>query len=361
MGFGKKKEEQKAPKVVIERPATDTERFKNLFALGARMDKKFETTNSLIRLGEKNIVAMPHVPFNLPTFDLGVMGIGGIPDGRVIEIFGPESAGKTTSTLWYIAQGQAVGKLAAFVDAEHALDPNYAKQLGVDVDNLLISQPDYGEQALEIVDELVKSKCVDIVVIDSAAALTPKAELAGEMGDSHPGLRARMIAQALRKITGLASKNGVTIVFTNQITEKIGVMFGNPETTPGGRALRHYSSVRIDIRRKEPITVDGEIVGHQTKMKAVKNKVATPLKETVVDLYYPNTRFTPGFDTVGDLITYASNKGLFEMSGSWYSLDGERLANGLANLKETLRDEETIIAKLRKKVLALKPESKVTV
>ena len=366
MAFGKKKEEQKQVKVVVTAPITDLEKFDRLFALSKAVDKKFETTNSIIRLGAKNIIALPSIPTLLPTFDNDVMGVGGVPRGRVIEIFGPESAGKTTFTLWLIAQAQARGDMAAFVDAEHALDPGYARQLGVNVDNLLISQPDHGDQALHVVRELVRSQCIELVVVDSVAALTPQAELEGEMGDTHVGLQARMMAQALRILTADADKNKVTVVFINQIREKIGVMFGNPETTPGGRALKHYASVRIDVRRKEEIKDNNVLVGHQIRLKAVKNKVGTPLRETVVDLYYPNTAFEAGFDTISDTISYAAGKGLFTMDGLWYSMDldnvdakgkalgVEKLAYGLPKLKDRLHDDKAAMNVIRKKIAAFR-------
>jgi recombination protein RecA len=357
MAFGKRKEEQKAPKVVVEAPTSDVEKFKRLFALSKALDTKHETTNSLMRLGAKNIVRIPCIGTNLPTFDFDVIQAGGVPQGRVIEIFGPESAGKTSFTLHVIAQAQQQGHIAAFVDAAHAIDLKYAEYLGVNVDDLILNQPDSGEKALQVVEELVDSQCVGIIVVDDVASLVPEAELAGDIGDQHVGLQARLMSQALRKLTAKCAHNSVPVVFINQIREKIGTMYGNPETTPGGRALKFYSSVRIDVRRKEEIKDGTELVGHSVRLKAVKNKVGTPLRETQVDLYYPNTRFTPGFDLIGDLITFASKRGLFEMSGSWYALDGERLANGLANLKDVLRDNEVILAKLRTqvKIISEKP------
>lgn len=351
MAFGKKNNVEKAPAIVVPVPTTDVEKFKRLFALSAQLDKKHETTNSLMRLGAKNIVNIPSISSSLPTLDYDVLGCGGVPRGRVIEIFGPESSGKTTTCLHLIAQAQQQGDIAAFVDAEHALDPGYARKLGVNVDNLLINQPDSGEKALQVVDELVKSQCVGLIVVDSVAALVPEAELEADMGTNHVGLQARMMSQAMRKLTAECAKNKVTVLFINQIREKIGTMYGNPETTTGGRALKFYSSVRLDVRRREEIKQGTTLIGHQLRLKAVKNKVGTPLRETVVDLYYPDTEFTCGLDMVGDLITYASKIGLFEMSGSWYSLNGERLANGLANLKERLRDDKAILEGLRKQVL----------
>ena len=360
MAFGKKNNEQKeAPKVVVEAPTTETEKFQRLFAVSKALDKKYETTNSVIRLGAKNIVQIPSHTTSLPTFDEYVMSVGGIPVGRVVEIFGPESAGKTTFTLWLIGQVQKKGKIAAFIDAEHSLDPGYAKQLGVDVDKLLISQPDYGEQAIDDVKALVESKCVDLIIVDSVAALVPEAELLGEVGDSHVGLQPRMMAQALRILTGICDRNHVTLVWINQIREKIGTMYGNPETTPGGRALKHYASVRIDVRRREEIKEGSVLVGHQIRLKAVKLKVGTPLRETVVDLYYPSSG-RPGFDTISDTIAYAASKDLFEMSGSWYSMDigngMERLANGLAKLKERLKDDKQAMEVIRKKLVALRTD-----
>jgi recombination protein RecA len=365
MAFGKKKEEQKEAKVVVAAPTTEVEKFKRLFAVSTALDKKYETTNSVIRLGAKNIVTIPSFTTNLPTFDEDVMGVGGIPVGRVVEFFGPESAGKTSFTLWVISQAQQKGKLAAFVDAEHSLDPGYALKLGVDVDKLLISQPDHGEQALDIVRSLVESKCVDLIVVDSVAALVPEAELLGQIGDNHVGLQPRMMAQALRILTGQCDRNHVTLIFINQIREKIGVLYGNPETTPGGRALKHYASVRVDIRRREEIKEASVLVGHEIRLKAVKNKVGTPLRETVVDLYYPSSD-RPGFDTVSDTIAYAATKDLFEMSGSYYSMDlgnvgedkkpigVERLANGLKNLKERLKNDKKAMDVIRKKLVALR-------
>ncbi len=366
MAFGKKKQdEQKEPKVVVAAPTTELEKFKIIFALSKMLDEKHETTNSLMRLGAKNIVRIPSISTDLPTFDHDVLGCGGIPRGRVIELFGPESSGKTTSTLHFIAQAQKVGDIAAFVDAEHALDPGYARKLGVDIDNLLINQPDSGEKALQVVDELVKSQCVGLIVVDSVAALVPEAELAGDIGDVHVGLQARMMSQAMRKLVGECDRNKVTVIFINQIREKIGTMYGNPETTTGGRALKFYSSIRIDIRRREEIKVGTRLVGHQLRLKAVKNKVGTPLKKTTVNLFYPGNEFACGLDTIGDMISYASDRGLFEMSGSWYSMDVgnvgedkkplgvERLANGRANLIEVLRTNEKALGIIRKKIAKL--------
>jgi recombination protein RecA len=283
-----------------------------------------------------------------------VLGCGGVPRGRVIEVIGPESSGKTTIALMFVACFQALGEIAAYVDAEHALDPTYANKLGVDVDNLLISQPDHGEHALGVTEALVRSGLVSVIVIDSVAALVPKAELEGDMGDSHMGLQARLMSQALRKLTGIASKSGTTLVFINQIREKIGVMFGSPETTTGGRALKFYSSVRLDVRRTADIKDGDHIIGHNMKVKAVKNKVATPKKETLLDLYYPGESDILGFDKMGDLVTYAEQLGVAEKSGSWYSFKGERIGQGKHNAAGFLRDNPEIAAKIVAQIQAVR-------
>ncbi len=293
----------------------------------------------------------------LPSLDNDVIGAGGIPRGRMVEIFGPESAGKTTATLHVIGAEQRAGGICAFVDAEHALDPAYAAHLGVNVDKLVISQPGSGEEALDIALELVKSKLVTLIVVDSVAALVPQAELVGDMGDSHVGLQARLMSQAMRKLVGLCWDNQVTVLFVNQIREKIGVLYGSPEVTTGGRALKFYTSLRLDVRRRNVIKDGDAIVGHTLELKAVKNKIGNPFRSTLIDLYYPGTRFTPGFDEIGDLINYSSKHGFFEMSGSWYWLDlgngKERLANGIDALKLMLKDNEKVLAILRKKVVEL--------
>lgn len=354
MAFQKKPKVEAAPKVVAPKPVTMAQKFKALADLSDTLDAKHKTTASLIRMGSKVVVPVAHVPTGMPTVDNDVLGCGGVPDGRVIEIFGPESSGKTTTLLHILARYQKAQRLAAFVDAEHALDLTYAATLGVDVDNLVLNQPNSGEEALDVTLALVKSGAVGVVGIDSVAALVPEAELAGDMGDQHVGLQARLMSQALRKLIGEAFRNKVTLIFINQIREKIGVMFGSPETTTGGRALKFYSSIRLDVRRRDVIrdgsTETSPIVGHLIELKAVKNKVGTPFGSTIVSLYYPGTRFASGFDLVGDAITYASKKGLFTMSGSWYHMDlgnvnkengkpigVERLANGLSNLKDRLR------------------------
>jgi recombination protein RecA len=320
-----------------------------LDAVGKQLDKQFSTTNSIVRLGSKLGKPMPHRPTGIPSLDHGVYGIGGTPDGRIIEIYGPESAGKTTIALQLVAAEQEAGELAAFVDAEHALDPNYAQQLGVDVKNLFISQPDSGEQALETVEALVKSRAVSIVVIDSVAALTPQAELDGEMGDSHMGLQARLMSQAMRKLRGATSVNGVKLIFINQIREKIGVMFGSPETTTGGKALKFYASVRLDVRRigGEPgqVKSGGVVIGHKMKIKAVKNKVAAPFKETIVDLVYGK-----GIDKFADTIRYGITVGAIEQAGSWFSFQGERLAQGADNCIDLIRGNDVLFKKIQTEI-----------
>jgi recombination protein RecA len=359
MAFGKRKtEEQKAPKVTVETPSTELEKFKMLFALGKSLDKKFDTTNSLLRLGSKNVVPIPVISTELPTFDFGALECGGIPRGRIVEVFGPASAGKTSISLHVVAQEQTQGGIAAVVDIEHALDPQYAQQLGVDIDKLIISQPDSGEQALQIVEELIDSKCVSLIVVDSVAALVPEAELAGEMSDQNVGLQARLMSRACRKLTAKCATNNVTLLFINQIRMSIGVMYGNPEVVTGGKALGFYASVRVDVRRKEAITLGNKenIIGHQVQLKCVKNKCGRPFRAAVVDLIYPGTERPAGFDKISSLIEYASRRGLFEMSGSWFSFNGEKLANGLANLKETLRDRDDVIKTLRTKIATLEKD-----
>jgi recombination protein RecA len=316
------------------------ERGKAIELAVSQIEKQFGK-GSIMRLGSKEaIVPIAVISTGAISFD-AALGVGGFPRGRVIEVFGPESSGKTTITLQVIAEAQKTGGMAAFVDAEHALDPAYAKKLGVDVDNLLVSQPDYGEQALEITEALVRSNAIDVLVVDSVAALVPKAELDGEMGDSHMGLQARLMSQALRKLTGTVSKSRTCLIFINQIREKIGVMFGNPETTTGGRALKFYSSVRIDIRRIAAIK-DGDVVtGSRTRVKVVKNKVAAPFREAEFDILYGE-----GISREGDLIDIAVNNSLLEKSGSWFSYKGERIGQGRENARQFLKDNKDTMAKL---------------
>jgi len=294
-----------------------------------------------MRLGSKEaIVPIAVISTGAISFD-AALGVGGVPRGRVVEIFGPESSGKTTIALQVIAEAQKAGGMAAFVDAEHALDPGYAKKLGVDVDNLLVSQPDYGEQALEITEALVRSNAIDVLVVDSVAALVPKAELDGEMGDSHMGLQARLMSQALRKLTGTVAKSRTCLIFINQIREKIGVMFGNPETTTGGRALKFYSSVRIDIRRIAAIKEGDVVTGSRTRVKIVKNKVAAPFRESEFDILYGE-----GISREGDLIDLAVNNNIVEKSGSWFSYKGERIGQGRENARAFLKENKDTMAKL---------------
>jgi recombination protein RecA len=314
----------------------------------SQIEKQFGK-GSIVRLGSREaLLPIAVISTGSISFD-AALGVGGIPRGRVTEVFGPESSGKTTITLQIIAEAQRLGGLAAFVDAEHALDPGYAKKLGVDVDNLLVSQPDSGEQALEITEALVRSGAIDVLVVDSVAALVPKAELDGEMGDSHVGLQARLMSQALRKLTGTVSKSRTALVFINQIREKIGVMFGNPETTTGGRALKFYSSVRIDIRRIAAIKEGESVIGNRTKVKIVKNKVAAPFREAEFDILYGE-----GISREGDVLDLAVNNNIVEKSGAWYSYGGERIGQGRENARQFLKDNRDVFAKmdgeLRKKL-----------
>ncbi len=306
----------------------------------SQIEKQFGK-GSIMRLGTKEaIVPIAVIPTGAISFD-AALGVGGVPRGRVVEIFGPESSGKTTIALQVIAEAQKTGGMAAFIDAEHALDPGYAKKLGVDVDNLLVSQPDYGEQALEITEALVRSGAIDVLVVDSVAALVPKAELDGEMGDSHVGLQARLMSQALRKLTGTVSKSRTCLIFINQIREKIGVMFGNPETTTGGRALKFYSSVRIDIRRIAAIKDGDSVIGSRTKVKVVKNKTAAPFREAEFDILYGE-----GISREGDLIDLAVEHNIIEKSGSWFSYKSERIGQGRENARQFLKDNRDIYAKI---------------
>jgi recombination protein RecA len=310
----------------------------------SQIEKQFGK-GSIMKLGTKEaVVPISVISTGAISFD-AALGVGGVPRGRVIEIFGPESSGKTTIALQVVAEAQKLGGMAAFVDAEHALDPIYAKKLGVDVDNLLVSQPDYGEQALEIAEALVRSGAIDVLVVDSVAALVPKAELDGEMGDSHVGLQARLMSQALRKLTGIVAKSRTCLIFINQIREKIGVMFGNPETTTGGRALKFYSSVRIDIRRIGAIKDGDQVIGSRTKVKIVKNKTAAPFREAEFDIVYGE-----GISREGDLIDLAVNLNLVEKSGSWFSYKTDRIGQGRENAKAFLKENPDIREKLEGEV-----------
>jgi recombination protein RecA len=309
-----------------------------------QIEKQFGK-GSIMRLGQKDAVA---VIASIPTGSISIdyaLGVGGMPRGRVIEIYGPESSGKTTLALQVIAQAQAKGGMAAFVDAEHALDATYAAKLGVNLENLLVSQPDNGEQALEIVEVLIRSNSVDVVVVDSVAALVPKAEIEGEMGEAQMGLQARLMSQALRKLTGAVSKSNTCLIFINQLREKIGVMFGNPETTTGGRALKFYSSVRVDIRRIASIKDGDQVVGGRTRVKIVKNKLAPPFREAEFDIMYGE-----GISKEGDLLDLAVDKRIVEKSGTWFAYSGERLGQGRENAKQFLKDNRDTFKAIEEKV-----------
>jgi recombination protein RecA len=320
-------------------PISTTERNKLIQQALTQMDKQFGK-GSVLQLGSRNVLPVSVIPTGAISVD-SALGVGGFPRGRVIEIFGPESSGKTTLALHIIAEAQAAGGAAAFVDAEHALDPGYARNLGVNIDELLVSQPDYGEQALEITNSLVSSGVIDVVVVDSVAALVPKAELDGEMGDSFMGLHARLMSQALRKITGAVARSNTCMIFINQVREKIGVVFGNPETTTGGRALKFYSSVRVDVRRMAALKDGDKVIGNRTKVKIVKNKVAAPFREAEVDILYGE-----GFSREGDLLDLGSDQGIVEKSGSWFSYAGERLGQGRETARVFLKEHPEIRKKI---------------
>ena len=319
------------------------ERKKALDIAMAQIEKNFGK-GSVMKLGEIGNVSVDSIPSGALSLDVA-LGIGGFPRGRIIEVFGPESSGKTTVALHAIAEAQKMGGIAAFIDAEHALDPVYAKNLGVDVDNLIVSQPDTGEQALEIAEQLIRSGAVDIITIDSVAALVPKAEIDGEMGDSHVGLQARLMSQALRKLTGVLSKSKTVAIFINQLREKVGVMFGNPETTPGGRALKFYASVRLDVRKQEAIKINGEVMGSRTKVKVVKNKVAPPFREAVFDIVYGK-----GISKSGCVLDLATDLDIIDKSGAWFSYNGQKIRQGRENAKQFLEDNPSIMEEIDKKV-----------
>ena len=319
------------------------DRDKALEVALSQIDKQFGK-GSVMRLGERPYVPIEVIPTGSISLDIA-LGIGGLPRGRIIEIYGPESSGKTTVALHAVANAQAAGGVAAFIDAEHALDPEYARALGVDTDALLVSQPDTGEQALEIMDMLIRSGALDIIVVDSVAALVPRAEIEGEMGDSHVGLQARLMSQALRKITGALNNSGTTAIFINQLREKIGVMFGSPETTTGGKALKFYSSVRMDVRRIETLKDGGEAVGNRTRVKVVKNKVAPPFKQAEFDIVYGQ-----GISREGSLIDVGVEQGIVRKSGAWYTYEGDQLGQGKENSRNFLRDNPDLAEEIEKRI-----------
>ncbi len=319
------------------------EKDKALAQVLADIEKQFGK-GAIMKLGDQEKVEIEVIPSGSISLDIA-LGVGGYPKGRIIEIYGPESSGKTTFALHAIAEVQRQGGRAAFIDAEHSLDPVYASNLGVNINDLLLSQPDTGEQALEICDALVKSEAVSIIVIDSVAALVPQAEIDGEMGDSHVGLQARLMSQALRKLSGSINKTNTIVIFINQLREKVGVMFGNPETTPGGKALKYYASVRLDIRRGEQIKQGSDVIGNKTNIKVVKNKVAPPFKTAVVDIMYGE-----GISKEGELIDLASDANIMEKSGAWYSYTGEKVGQGKENVKLFLKNNDKICKEIEKKV-----------
>ena len=321
----------------------NTEKKKALEVAMGQIEKQFGK-GSVMKLGEFKAMEVEAIPTGALSLDIA-LGIGGVPRGRIIEVFGPESSGKTTLALHIIAEAQKTGGEAAFIDAEHALDPVYAKKLGVDIDNLIVSQPDTGEQALEITEALVRSGALDVIVVDSVAALVPKAEIDGEMGDSHMGLQARLMSQALRKLAGAINKSKTVLIFINQLREKIGVMFGNPETTTGGRALKFYASVRMDIRKIENIKQDGEVTGNRVRVKVIKNKVAPPFREAEFDVVYGK-----GISKEGNILDMAVNLDIIEKSGSWFSYNGERIGQGRENVKRYLLENPKVLEEVEKKL-----------
>ena len=321
----------------------NAEKRKALDAAMSQIEKQFGK-GSVMKLGEFKAMEVEAIPTGALSLDIA-LGIGGVPRGRIVEVFGPESSGKTTLALHIIAEAQKMGGEAAFIDAEHALDPVYAKKLGVDIDNLIVSQPDTGEQALEITEALVRSGALDVIVVDSVAALVPKAEIDGEMGDSHMGLQARLMSQALRKLAGAINKSKTVLLFINQLREKIGVMFGSPETTTGGRALKFYASVRMDIRKIEMMKQDGQIVGNRVRVKVIKNKVAPPFREAEFDILYGK-----GISKVGNILDMAVNLDIVEKSGAWFSYNGQRISQGRENAKRYLEEHPETMNEIEKKV-----------
>ena len=321
----------------------NTERKKALDAAMSQIEKQFGK-GSIMKLGEFKTTSVDAISTGALNLDIA-LGVGGLPRGRIVEIYGPESSGKTTLALHAIAEVQQKGGEAAFIDAEHALDPVYAKAIGVDIDNLIVSQPDTGEQALEIAEALIRSGAIDLIVVDSVAALVPKAEIDGDMGDSHIGLQARLMSQALRKLAGAINKTNATIIFINQLREKVGVMFGNPETTPGGRALKFYSSVRLDIRKIENIKKDGEVIGSRTRVKIVKNKVAPPFREAEFDIIYGQ-----GISKIGSLLDLAVDLDIINKAGAWFSYNGEKISQGRDNAKVYLEEHPDMMKEVETKV-----------
>ena len=333
------------PKKALEKPVTAEEKKKALDAAIAQIEKQFGT-GSVMRMGEKTTLNVESIPTGSIGLDMA-LGIGGLPKGRIVEIFGPESGGKTTVTLHAIAEAQKRGGIAAFVDVEHALDPVYAKALGVDIDQLIVSQPDTGEQALDIMEALVRSGAIDIIVLDSVAAMVTKAEIDGDMGDSHVGVQARLMSAAMKKLTAVISKSNTVAIFINQIREKIGVMFGNPETTPGGRALKFYSSVRIEVRKGEAIKDGADTVGNRTKCKVIKNKVAPPFKSCEFDMIFGH-----GISRTGEILDYAIELGFVKKSGAWFSYNDMRIGQGRENAKKFIEENEDIRKELEDKIMA---------
>lgn len=339
-----KEKDKSKPKVV---KMTDAEEKKKALEFVFSVIEKEYGTGSIMKLGDANSVDVEVIPTGSLTLDMA-LGVGGLPRGRVIEIYGPESSGKTTVALHVVAEAQKMGGEAAFIDAEHALDPVYAKKLGVDIDNLIVAQPDTGEQALDIAEALVRSGALDVIVVDSVAALVPKAEIDGEMGDSHVGLLARLMSQALRKLTAVISKSGTVVIFINQLREKVGVMYGNPETTPGGRALKFFSSVRLDVRRGEVIKNGTELIGNKTKVKVVKNKVAPPFKTAEFDILYGE-----GISKEGNILDFAVENNIIKKSGAWFSYNGEKIGQGRDNVRKYMVENKEFTAEIDRQVREL--------